>query len=425
MLMRSKNAPLILGRPLKNVTIAVGIILVVGTAFYFVFTSTSKTAQSTERIVLWHTYAEKEKEVFLKIIDEYRTRTSITIDVQQQDYSSAVSKFIAHASGGNPPDIIRVPNDRLGELASKGYLQPLNEFFTPSLLSQYYPEAIEAMKYEGKLYALPATIDCLMLFYNKDIFDMYGLSYPDENWSADVLIATAKKLTSGETFGLVFPVQISYWYFPFMIGFGGKIFDENGMPEVNSYEAIRAAEYIINLMKVEKVMPDTPVDELKMLTLFQQQKAAMIICGPWKVPEIKDAGVNFGMAPLPYIKETGKRISPLIGYKGYAISKDSKHKLEAFKLITYLCNPQSLVKFAIPTNSMPANKHAMENATVSGLSVVKAVKEQFKYGTMFPTAPLMIVVGEKVSDALAKIVQGETPQSAMDEAQALIMKEMR
>ncbi|MEM4160358.1 MAG: extracellular solute-binding protein [Thermoplasmata archaeon] len=392
--------------------------------FYFTFALQSPGGKNESRVVLWHTYAEKEKDAFLKIVQSYREKTGLEVDVQQQDYSSAVSKFITHASAGTAPDILRVPNDRLGELASKGYLEPLNQFISPSMLSQYYPEAIKAMEYEGKLYALPATIDCLMLIYNKDIFDMHQLEYPSENWSLEKLVETGKKLTTGDTFGLVFPVQISYWYFPFMLGFGGRIFDENGMPEVNSYEAVRAADYIVSLMKVEKVMPETPVDELKMLTLFQQQKAAMIVCGPWKIPEIRDAGVNFGMCPLPYIQETGKRVSPLVGYKGFAISKDSKHKLEAFKLIAYLTGAEALVKFCIPTNTMPANKKAMENATLANLAVVKAVREQFKYGTLFPTAPLMIVVGEKVSDALAKIVQGEEAQKAMDEAQSLILKEM-
>ncbi|MEM4308857.1 MAG: extracellular solute-binding protein [Thermoplasmata archaeon] len=404
--------------------VAVAVILLVATVFYFAFATQTSGVEKQERIVLWHTFADKEKDVFLKIVESYRARAGIEIDVQQQDYSSAVSKFIAHASAGNPPDILRVPNDRLGELASKGYLEPLNQFISPALLSQYYPEAIRAMEYDGKLYALPASIDCLMLIYNKDIFDMNGLEYPSENWSLEKVVETGKKLTTSEHFGFVFPVQISYWYFPFMLGFGGKIFDENGMPEVNSYEAVRAAEYIVNLMKVAKIMPDTPVDELKMLTLFQQQKAAMIVCGPWKIPEIRDAGVNFGMCPLPLIEETGKRVSPLVGYKGYAISKDSRHKLEAFKFITYLTGAEALVKFCIPTNTMPANKKAMENATLANLAVVKAVKKQFEYGTLFPTAPLMIVVGEKVSDALAKIVQGEEPQKALDEAQALIMKEM-
>ncbi|MCX8174314.1 MAG: extracellular solute-binding protein [Thermoplasmata archaeon] len=403
---------------------AVVVVLLVATVFYFTFASQTSGVEKGARIVLWHTYADKEKEVFLKIVESYRKMSGVEIDVQQQDYSSAVSKFIAHASAGNPPDILRVPNDRLGELASKGYLEPLNQFIYPGLLSHYYPEAIKAMEYNGELYALPASIDCLMLIYNKDLFDINGLEYPSENWSLEKVVDTAKKLTTADYFGFVFPAQISYWYFPFMLGFGGKIFDENGMPEVNSYEAVRAATYIVNLMKGEKVMPDTPVDELKMLTMFQQQKAAMIVCGPWKIPEIKDAGVNFGMCPLPYIGETGKRVSPLVGYKGYAISKDSKHKFEAFKLIAYLTGAEALVRFCIPTNTMPANKMALENSTLANLAVVKAVKEQFKYGTMFPTAPLMIVVGEKVSDALAKIVQGEDAQKAMDEAQALIMKEM-
>lgn len=409
---------------MRNLLVGVVVTILVCGLFYLAFSFQTTTGKKDERIVLWHTYAEKEKDAFLKVVESYRAKAGIEIDVQQQDYSSAVSKFIAHASAGTAPDILRVPNDRLGELASKGYLEPLNQFISPSLLSQYYPEAIKAMEYDGKLYALPATVDCLMLIYNKDIFDLNGLEYPSENWSMEKLVQTAKKLTTPDYFGLVFPVQISYWYFPFMLGFGGKIFDENGMPEVNSYEAVRAADYIIKLMKVEKVMPETPVDELKMLTLFQQQKAAMIVCGPWKIPEIRDAGVNFGMCPLPYIEETGKRVSPLVGYKGYAISKDSKHKLEAFKFIAYLTGVEALVKFCIPTNTMPANKKAMENATLANLGVVKAVREQFKYGTLFPTAPLMIVVSEKVSDALAKIVQGEEPQKALDEAQALIMKEM-
>ena len=378
---------------------------------------------SKPKITLWHTFSGREKETFNKIIQRYiENHSDIIIDYQPQDYSAMIQKYITAASAGDAPDIIRIPNDRLGEVAIKGFLETLNPFLTPELSREYFFNSLSAMTFENSLYGLPASQDTLMLVYNKDIFSSKNIPFPNRTWTTQTLIDVAVQLTDDEHYGLVFPVTSSYWWFPFLIGYGGTIFDSNGEPAINSLEAQRATSYVMDMIKKYNIMPSTVIDEVKMVTLFQEQKAAMIMIGPWKIEEIRNAAVNYGLEILPIVTETGKRLSPLVGYKGYSISKNSLHKDKAFDLIKYLTSDEVTLQFALETKTMPSKIRVMNNPTVLANEVLYIENEQVKYGTPFPSSPRMIVVGEKVGEALEKILNGADIQTALDEAQRRIIE---
>ncbi|MGE5483367.1 MAG: extracellular solute-binding protein, partial [Bacteroidota bacterium] len=63
-------------------------------------------------------------------------------------------KVLAMTVGGTPPDIMWLWGINFRNLASTGPLLPLDKYVTPDFLQAYYPNAIEASRYEGKLYAL-------------------------------------------------------------------------------------------------------------------------------------------------------------------------------------------------------------------------------------------------------------------------------
>ncbi|RKN71220.1 ABC transporter substrate-binding protein [Paenibacillus ginsengarvi] len=64
-------------------------------------------------------------------------------------------------------------------------------------LSRLEQESIKAMKQfsAGKTYGIPVSDMKFILFYNKDIFDKFGVAYPKDGMTWDEAIALGKKLT--------------------------------------------------------------------------------------------------------------------------------------------------------------------------------------------------------------------------------------
>ena len=59
----------------------------------------------------------------------------------------------------------------------------------------------------------------------------------------------------------------------------------------------------------------------------------MIIDGPWNWATYEDSRLNIGQTLLlPTVTETGERMSPLVTYKGWTVSKQSAHKVAATEL---------------------------------------------------------------------------------------------
>ena len=54
---------------------------------------------------------------------------------------------------------------------------------------------VDTTSFEGSVYGFPRDIGLEVLYYNKDHFDAAGLSYPDDSWTWDDLLAAAETLT--------------------------------------------------------------------------------------------------------------------------------------------------------------------------------------------------------------------------------------
>jgi len=43
---------------------------------------------------------------------------------------------------------------------------------------------------EGQLWGIPAGVDLWVMYYNKDLFDRYGIPYPEPKWTWDDFVDT-------------------------------------------------------------------------------------------------------------------------------------------------------------------------------------------------------------------------------------------
>lgn len=67
-------------------------------------------------------------------------------------------------------------------------------------LNRFEPSIIEAMKQisDGKMYGLPVFNNSTILYYNKTIFDKFGVAYPKDGMTWDETLELSKKLNRNE-----------------------------------------------------------------------------------------------------------------------------------------------------------------------------------------------------------------------------------
>lgn len=87
-------------------------------------------------------------------------------------------------------------NVYLPKYVDEGVVLPIDKYLKRDAInSGDYVEAIFNMyKYKGEQWAMPKGIDSVAVAYNKEIFDKYGVEYPQEGWTWDELVVSATEL---------------------------------------------------------------------------------------------------------------------------------------------------------------------------------------------------------------------------------------
>ena len=307
--------------------------------------ATSQSAEppkATDSMIMTVWGSQLDPEVYQARLDLF-TKANPDIPVEllyiPSDYSQKVQTMMA---GGQSPCIIQVAEDIHG-YSGKGQIIPLDEYVKKAgldLAARYGTTGglVSAYTYKGSLFAMPDRGGALILYYNKDMFDTAGISYPTKDWTWVEFLDAAQKLTTrtgdavdvyGFAAGDWWP-----WWMSFIYMNGGTILDESGKPVINSPEAVKAMQFYNDLVYKYKVAP-SPEDYANMGQsspdpLFAQGKVAMSMTGFWAVNGLSHVkGLNWDIAPL-FGNKTNATV--LFG-SGLAITKDCKTPDQAFKVI--------------------------------------------------------------------------------------------
>ncbi|MEC7272237.1 MAG: extracellular solute-binding protein [Candidatus Thermoplasmatota archaeon] len=362
---------------------------------------------------VWHTFAaeSKEEEVFMNSVSSFEAAyPNVTVEVTMVPFGNADQLFMTAAQGGQAPDLMRLSSDQLGaigEVRVDGFplLEDLRPHLTPQDRALFEERALQAMRYGDALYGIPASQDCLSLIYNKALFDAQGLAYPDETWTEQDLLDAAELLTYQDVQGLAIPIKTAYWWFPIQEGFGGSLFDENGEPTLNSNGSSEAMRWMLNLeLEHGVVATGTQIEGMK--NQFISSKAAMIFDGPWNWATYEASRLNIGQTLLPTVETTGERMSPLVTYKGWTVSKQSANKVTATELALWLSSEDVQKEFAVETYTMPTHVALESDSDINDDAVLAGFLEQTKKGTPAPTTRAMSLVYDPLSTAFEQAYSG-------------------
>ena len=306
--------------------------------------------------------SKSEIEIIEPILDEFeKENPDIKIDFMHipQNYFQKLHLLFA---SNTAPDVIFINNLYLPIYADAGKLEDLTNYGLVD--DDFYPKSVQALSRNGKIYGIPRDISNLVIFYNKDIFDKNRLPYPDNKTTFAEFLELAKKTTDKENgiFGISFE-EDPLFYLPYLMSEGGGLLADDGQAEIlDTPESQNGINFYSDLRNKYNVAPKkSDSASLTMAQMFLQGKLAMHLTGRWLVPKYREsADFDWDIAQLP--KGTKGSIVPLDA-SGWAISKDSKHKAQAAKLIKFLSSKESLEKFSKSGLIVPARKSSANSTS--------------------------------------------------------------
>ncbi|GEM_PF-733400 len=339
------------------------------------------------------------------------------------------SNFIVAALGGSGPDLVYGPADMVGPFHDMKIIQPLEDFFSQKELANFDPMGL--VRLEGHLYMLADRIgNHLTLVYNKKLL-------PQPPQTTDELIALGKKLTkdldgngSPDQYALVWNFIEPFFFIPFLGGFGGWVMDENAHPTLDTEATINACKFILEL-RGKKIIPYEADQDLAN-QLFKQQKAAMIIDGPWGWGGYVEAGVDIGLARIPQVTATGKWPVPMVAAKGYSLNAgvvDPDRRDRVLYLLRFLTRPENELEFTRAMSEIPSRLEARTDSLFRRDPILKASQDQITVGRPMPINTEMRVIWDAMRPAYQSVLNGQlTPEQAAKQMQEVAerkIKEMR
>jgi multiple sugar transport system substrate-binding protein len=334
------------------------------------------------------------------------------VDHQSVPGPTLIQKVLQQASSKTLPDVLMLDNPDIQQIAEAGALVPLGEFGINA--DGYAPGPVSAATYDGQLYGLQPGANTLAIFYHKDVLAKAGVQ-PPKTWAE--LKTAAKKLTSGKQYGFAFNATADYegaWQFlPPMWTNGG---DETDLKSPQVAEALQLWKDLVDDGSVSKSAVNWKQSDVN--DQFIAGKAAMMLNGPWQIPSLQKAKVNFGVVPFPINKPDQTSIAPL-GGEAWTVPEtgnDAK-KAKAAELVKCMNTDDNQMLRAkqgglVPTKVALYEQYKTEVPSMAGFTdaVATARARTGKLGAKWPDTAKVIYTGMQLvltgqaapADAMAK-----------------------
>ncbi len=391
---------------------------------------TLASAQTTTLTVLNFFSTSTQKDAFAKMVSGFEQgHPNIKIESQTVPFSSLTQRVLQASATGNAPAIATIDGPDVAQLASAGVLYDMSSDISAwGQWGDYYPGPKTEVTFNGGIYGVPIGTVNLAIFYNKQMFQAAGITDLPTTWAE--LSADAKKLTDSSkgVYGLAFSAANSeegtWQWLPFLWSNGGSL------EKLDAQPSVQALTYWADLVKSGStssgVLNWTQSDVTNQLV---QGKAAMVVMGPWAIPQIKqDMGDNFGSFPIPVPKAGDKVIGPL-GGEIWTMPKTTPEKEKAaWQFLQYIQQPDQVASWVEAINYLPAREAAMPTV-LSNAPILKPFADEIATARSrtgpdsVPKPNLYPDVSLAVRTAIQEALTGQqTPEQALSTAAKQVAK---
>jgi multiple sugar transport system substrate-binding protein len=347
--------------------------------------------QDNELIIytVWPAFYAKE-EVFEKQIGQYIKKKFPDMKVKHIHWDNPGRQYKDLIAAGTIPDIIMDDSHlNLNRYILDNDLQyDMRELikkhnFDTSKLNPAMMDRMKNITQEGAIYGLPFQAADFILFYNKDIFNKFGVDYPKNGMTYDEAYELAKKLTRVEG-------EITY-----------KGYSQNPGHYMNynqlSLNPLHPTDDRANMTSdgwkkmVDNLRRfyDIPANQFDTVEKFSQGNIAMAVAASDRIVKFHEdnPNLNFDVSTVPFFSDLpNTRYQPNV-FSMY-ISKQSTKKDQAFDVMTYLLSEEMQVELSKEGVIGPLQTPAVKEAFGKNLPQMKGKNsESIFYGKYASATP--------------------------------------
>ncbi|MCE7986536.1 MAG: extracellular solute-binding protein [Caldilinea sp. CFX5] len=360
------------------------------------------------KIVFWHSWAGADGDALAALLLVLKEKyPNLQVDTLFVAYNDLPQSYAEAVQAGGGPDLILTSNWWLGDMVAAQVAQPLDAMLPAGGLNDYWPAALDSLRWEDKLYGLPINFELISLFYNR------SLVTPAQVPTAMDQLLTLAQANPQQGIGLYASLYHLYWGFP---AYGAQLFNETGQVVLDQGHG--AADYLTWLATLNQTN-GSYVDEdyAMLLDRFKKGEFAFLVDGPWSLADLQGVlGDNLAVAQLPagpagpaqpWLSADGLFINPSVS------AEQQRLALAVAQAFTSAESGQLLVERA---RRLPANRMVQVSDPL-----LQGFMQQADSAHAFPMIPEMKEVWGYGGDLLLRVLAGdEEPTTVVADATTLI-----
>jgi len=265
-------------------------------------------AQPTPTISYWNGLTGADGKVMDELIEQFTRDTGIRVEQQRIPWADLYAKLQVSVPAGEGPDLALIHTIEVPHFANDGVLQPIDDATASGngfRGDEYLPSTWQGGVYQGKRYAIPLDVPQHILYMNVSVMRAGGLvgadGKPKVPASRDELLAMAKQIARGDTFGFaigtVNPGKYTWGFQNLLWQNGANVFTADfKRSALTEPSAVEVAEFFGAIHAQHKIAPPA---NASCRDAFIAGKLGLWIAGSWNFTGLRDAKVDFAVAPVP------------------------------------------------------------------------------------------------------------------------------
>ena len=351
----------------------------------------------------------------------------IKVKLVSGPYSATHDQIVVGAASGTLSDVVGLDGAWVNGLGKQGAIAAMDGLMDDAKYDR--AQIADIVKVDGKSLMFPLASFVYPVFVNLDLAKAAGIDKMPTNRSE--FADAAKKMTKADKnqYGWVLPLSLQNpggiqndvmaWVWA-----SGASMLKDGKPDLENEAVVGTLDYVKSLQDAGVISPGIfAKKEQDKVEEFVNGRVGMMIDSLAHITLIRkrNPDLKFGISALPAVDGyTGKRGLPYASW-GIGISNSSKHKAEAWKLVSYLMSPEVNGKLVSIANAFPGNVNAKPDFSKSDKLFEEAFKifQSGKLANEFVGLPVAEDLMRQMSVEVQKQFEGQqTAKQAAANAQA-------
>ena len=386
----------------------------------------------TVTIQFWHAQTQLAAKVMQQLVAKFNaSHPNIVVQASSGGTSTGdlLPKVTTAIAAGTYPDVAYIYGSYAANIAQSGKIVNLaNRINQPGFnWSDFYPASRQIASPGGKVIGFPALIDNLSVIYNKKLFAAAGVPAPSPDWTWSDFRTVAKQLTdpAKHIYGVNYPIggdllDTSWRFFPGFWQRGGQILSPDDKQALfNSQAGVQNLTLWQQMATVDKSVYLDPTAS-KAEPLFTSGHLAMFVSGPWEVPTLNQAKVDWADVQLPAVNGNHQTVS---GPDNWVVFNQSPARVSAaVEFLKWLTAPQQELTWMKGSGSLPIRPSILKlpgyQQYLRAYPGIGPMAENLANAKeAMPTLPQWPRVINALGTGIASVLLGQAaPKAALDQA---------